>query len=441
MVNSRIGQTGVAGCTAWIAAVIERRSVRVARERLLLARARQGAPVAGPRQLLVDVSVIQRHDAGTGIQRVVRALLDQLLTEAPAGYIVRPVAATRKRSYCYVNEGGDHSIEPPTISMQRGDVFLGLDLAAHLIPMHRRQLAEWKANGAALHFMVYDLLPLQHPEWFSSKLIAAFRRWIKSVAILADQAICISRTVESDLRAALAHRYGFDLHALPTCVIPMGWDISSTRPSRGLPLDFQKLLSHAGKHGTALIVGTIEPRKGHAQILSAFERLWSDGQEYNLIVVGRPGWKTESLQAKLREHRLKGERLFWLEDASDDALLALYEACDGVIVASHAEGFGLPLLEALGRGKPVLARDLPVFRQHGFSGVEYFSTHDEEALPEAIANWLDRVSDSSAAPVASDDLPAWRDTATALVKSLRHGNENFNRHVCAMDAQSSEGIW
>ncbi|CBJ51873.1 glycosyltransferase family 4 protein [Ralstonia solanacearum] len=399
-----------------VPAFVERRRVPLARARLSQAcHADTAAP--GQKQLLVDISVIARHDARTGIQRVVRAVLGQLLASAPAGYAVRPVAASRRRPYRYAawEEAGVEADPTQDIAIRPGDIFLGLDLAAHIVPVHRHQLAGWKARGAALHFVIYDLLPLQHPEWFPARLVVAFRRWLRAVAVLADNAICISHVVESELIDLLEHRYGLPPGCVGTRVVPMGWDVASTQPSRGLPPDFDALLSRIRQHKTTLMVGTLEPRKGHAQILDAFEQLWHSGKDYNLVIVGRPGWKTDGLQARLRRHPQGGQHLFWLDNASDEALLALYDACDGVVNASYGEGFGLPMIEALGRGKSVLARDLPVFRHAVHSGVEYFSAQDPGELPRVIATWLEQTTTSTTQSVLAHRMPVWRDTVSALI--------------------------
>lgn len=370
------------------------------------------APAPGPRQLLVDVSVISGHDAGTGIQRIVRAIATQLLSSPPPGYLVRPVMATRKRAYRHVSwDTSELPVAGEDIRIHAGDVFLGLDLSAHIIPGHFRQLATWKRKGASLHFMVYDLLPLQYPHWFSGKLLSSFRRWIEAVATLADSAICISPSVEADLLQWLAENYHLASNAVPTLVIPMGWDITSTKPSVGLPEGFDTILARIKQHRTALIVGTLEPRKGHAQLLEAFEILWAADKACNLVIVGKPGWKTESLQKRLRQHPQLGTHLFWLDNASDEALLALYNACDGAVVASEAEGFGLPLVEALGHGKPVLARDLPVFRQLKAPGIHYFSAASSAALAPALAHWIDQLYETQASPPT---LPTWQDSVSRL---------------------------
>lgn len=403
-------RAGLIRLAAWAGMVLERGLVQRARARL---RGPSHPRPPGPRQLLVDVSRIHQHDAGTGIQRVVRALVGQLRAAPPPDCVIRTVAGTRRRPYCYVDgpPGADD-----TIHVRPGDLFLGLDLSAHVVPSQRRQLAGWKRQGVSLHFVVYDLLPIHRPDWFPPKLAAAIRRWVRSLAILADSAICISPVVRDDFTAWVTGRYGLRPEEIATAVIPMGYDIQASAPSRGLPEGFDALCAALAGRPTALMVGTLEPRKGHAQVVAGFDLLWSRGIDANLVIVGRPGWKTESLQARLRAHPERDRRLFWFDDASDEALARLYQACDGVIVASLGEGFGLPLIEALGHGKPVLARDLPVFRPHARPGLDFFHAVDAESLTERLVIWLGQLRRDEVSTVATDiSLPSWRESSSALV--------------------------
>lgn len=376
------------------------------------------------RQLLVDVSVIYQSDARTGIQRVVRSLLLQLLAAPPAGYRVCPVFATRRQPYSHAAPGfmanpaqpQPHTIEP--ILVQAGDLFLGLDLAAHLLPRHQSQLLGWKKNGVALHVMVYDLLPLQNPEWFNARTTRNFSRWIRWVAVYADSAICISEFVKVELAAWLGARFGLPAGSLPTSTIVLGADIEASAPSDGLPPNADFLLARLRNTPAVLMVGTLEPRKGYDQALAAFEHLWQQpGKAPLLVIVGRPGWKTDALQQALRAHPQVGKRLFWLEDASDEYLARLYAACSGVLVSSRAEGFGLPLIEAARYGKPVLARDIAVFRETTVAGVEYFSGDTPQALATSIEDWL-KNGPAVAQPMPNKRPPTWQLAAAQLSRAL-----------------------
>ncbi len=402
-------------------AAIERRMVADARR--AIQPVSDGVPGEGERTLWVDISVISRRDAGSGIQRVVRALLAELQEISIAGWRVQPVAATPRQPYRAV-AWEIPAVNPenhPKMEPQPGDVFLGLDLSAHIIPRHHAQFLAWKKRGLTVAFVVYDLLPLHYPEWFSAKLVRAFRRWTKSLAILADSVFCISQPVRDDFENLMASRYHLSAGAIPAHVFPMGGNINASQPSTGVPAGFAETLRVIASAQSALMVGTIEPRKGYGQILEAFERLWAQGSAHKLVIVGRPGWMTEALQGRISTSTHLNTRLFWFDNASDEALQALYSCCTGVILASHAEGYGLPLLEALAHGKPVLARDLPVFRQFATPLVSYFAaTSSVASIGEAIDQWLLSADAQSQFKQAFPliELPTWRGSLCSLLAQL-----------------------
>lgn len=381
------------------------------------------------RQLLVDVSVIHQSDARTGIQRVVRALLLQLLRAPPAGYRVCPIFATRQHGYRYANPNfltppaqAPGTAVPPVpadVQVECGDLFLGLDLAAHLLPRHRAQVLHWKRNGVKVHVVVYDLLPLQHPEWFNPKTTRNFHSWIKWLAVYADSAICISEAVKLQLLTWLNTQFDLPPTALPASTIVLGADIDASAPSGGLPADAQFVLERLRSTPSVLMVGTLEPRKGYDQALAAFEQLWQQGNTSLLVIVGRPGWKTEALQERLRRHPQAGQRLFWLEDVSDEYLAQLYVASSGVLVASRAEGFGLPLIEAARYSKHVFARDLPVFHEIGLPGVTFFKGESAACLAAAIPVWLQKIlQEKGTNQFQGQHVFTWRTAAMQLLSAL-----------------------
>lgn len=371
----------------------------------------------------VDISVICRNDAGTGIQRVVRALFSELQLAPPQGWVIRPIAATKRQPYYAVtwSPGRNHIEMQGEVDPQCGDIFLGLDLSAHIIPQHHQMLAQWKSKGVKFSFIIYDLLPLQYHQWFSAKLVRAFRRWARSVAILADNVFCISTSVEKDFTYLLQNRFGLKPIDIATYVIPLGADIKASKPTMGVPEEFSSLLQKISQNKIALMVGTIEPRKGHAQILDTFELMWTNGSDLNLVIVGRPGWMTQNLQQRISKSGYLNTHLFWFNDATDEVLDALYRKCTGVIIASYAEGFGLPLLEALGYGKPVLARNLEVFKQFKTPQVDFFdNSSDQASLAENIKQWIRNtpsISDKEDKNVEMK-LTTWRDSRDSLLNNL-----------------------
>jgi len=117
----------------------------------------------------------------------------------------------------------------------------------------------------------------------------------------------------------------------------------------------------------------------------------------NLVIVGKEGWKDfpEELRrtipeivSRLRHHPELGRRLFWLEGISDEYLELIYATCTCLIAASEGEGFGLPLIEAAQHKLPIIARDIPVFREVAGNHALYFSGKEPLDLARGIKEWL-----------------------------------------------------
>ncbi len=390
----------------------------------------------GRRQLLVDVSTIARSDAGTGIQRVVRALWLELKALEDEALMVTPIIGSRRCGYRVAPDdfmqhplGTDLNLLAPA-RIAKGDIFLGLDLAAHIIPYRARDLRRWQAHGVTLAFVVYDLLPALHPHWFSAKSRRNYLRWLTVVMRQADQVICIAEAVRRDLEGWIKTDLGTRARHPRMAVMRLSGDMTASNPSKGLPDNAEAVFAWAGAGPTILMVGTIEPRKGYDQALGAFERLWAadvDDSAPRLLIVGRPGWMTERLQQRIRQDAEHGRRLVWIDNASDEYLEGLYARCRGLLFASRAEGFGLPLLEAASHGKPALARDLPVFREFAPPSVTFFATEEPDELAAAIASWVADIGGSSVVPCPHGPI-GWQQTAGDLAAALGLSEDRKGRN-------------
>jgi len=388
-------------------------------------------PVVTQAQLLVDVSELYFRDARTGIQRVVRSILGQWLAAPPAGFRVCPVVAQAGLGYRYApgwapgQPGEGLGAQPdltalPPVQVQAGDVFVGLDLSAHLFPQVQAELRRFRMAGVRVHFVVYDIIPLLYPQYSTAELTQAFETWLEGLAQEADALWCISQAVAQDLQVWLtAHA---PAGALPQVgYFHLGADIENSVPTLGLPDEAQQLLATMRERPHFMMVGTLEPRKGYAQTLAAFELLWHEGVEVGLVVVGKEGWHTQELASRLRNHPEQGRHLFWLESASDAFLAQLYGAARCLLAASEAEGFGLPLIEAAQHRLPVLARDITVFREVAGPHAFYFSGTTPQALALALRSWL-MLAEAGGAP-ESKDMPwlTWRESARHLLENVLQG--------------------
>lgn len=351
-------------------------------------------PVAtGVQQLLIDITELVRRDAKSGIQRVVRSILSWLLKDPPHGYRVEPVYASAEgyryaREFCRTFlqlEPTSLSDEPVTV--RKEDVFIGLDLALEEIPLLARQLQGMRDLGARVYVVIYDLLPLVRNDCFPPHAEQLFRTWVTALCAVADGAIAISCAVADDLIRELDGLGIERVRPLQVGFFHLGGNLEESLPTRGITKAERSLIDRLSQTRSFLMVGTIEPRKGHSQSLDAFELLWSKGGQQRLVIVGKPGWMTDALIERIRNHPELGTRLVWFECASDEVLDTLYAKCSALLAASEGEGFGLPLIEAARHGLPILARDLPVFREVVGDYATYFRGNGACNLAEAVECW------------------------------------------------------
>ena len=390
------------------------------------------------RQLLVDVSATCRNDLKTGIQRVVRALVWELIQSPPVGYRVEPVYLTNEGEtwhYRYARDwtagacgfpGGWMSDEP--IEYSAGDILLIADFTSEFAVI-ADQAGVYKAlkwHGVGLHFFVYDLLPIQMPQHFPPGQFG-YTQWLYTLARLADGAICISQAVAEDLKAWVATSGPPRLRAMDIQWVHLGADLENSIPSYGVPENAGEILSKISASPSFLMVGTIEPRKGYLQTISAFEKLWQDGHDINLVIVGREGWSglpdnmrraVLRVVTRLRNNPELGKRLLWLEGISDEYLNKIYAASTCLIAASEGEGFGLPLIEAAQHNIPMIIRDIPIFKEVAGANAYYFNGFEPEQMSHAIEIWLE-LNREGKAP-ASCDMPwiTWKQSVQSLVEKL-----------------------
>jgi glycosyltransferase involved in cell wall biosynthesis/SAM-dependent methyltransferase len=403
-------------------------------------------PNGARRQLMVDVSELAQRDSGSGVQRVTRSILRALLESPPKGYVVEPVYSTLDDPvYRYARQftarfcGSPNNRNDEQIDYHPGDIFLGLDLQHFVVINHRDYLASLRRDGVKVVFVVYDLLPVLMPTVFESHVEPAHKQLLE-VVLSFDGAVCISRTVAEEL-ADWQRTCGLQrLRPFQIGWFHLGSDVENSAPTRGLSDDHVHVLGEIARRPTFLTVGTIEPRKGHAQLLDGFELLWTDGVDANLVIVGKQGWKVDTLVKRLRSHSENNKRLFWLKGISDEYLERVYTASSCLIAASEGEGFGLPLIEAAQHKLPIIARDLPVFREVAGEHALYFSGREPRPLATAIRQWLE-LNQRNQAP-QSQNMPrlTWKQSAEQLMRVALNGHAQPRHGDIHTDQYSPQDI-
>jgi glycosyltransferase involved in cell wall biosynthesis len=224
---------------------------------------------------------------------------------------------------------------------------------------------------------IYDAIPLAHPAWTNPRL-RSLKNWLlRTSAESADRVIAISHAAVSEL---------VDHYRIPReriRVVPLG---VHSRWFEKMDEKFvnEVLAKYRLEPGYILHVGTLQPRKNLEKLLAAYEALPQHVQAARqLVLVGKYGWGAEKLREKLELQRAMG-RIVWLDYVNEAELGALYQRAGLFAYPSLAEGFGLPVVEALACGLPVVANDLPVLRETADCYAEFADANDVSDLAAAI---------------------------------------------------------
>lgn len=385
--------------------------------------------------IYIDVTNLIIHDHGTGIQRVSRNLLREYTESPPKGFCVLPVYCDLldgnfKISQSYVkNNELIKKNDDPLLNTSVGDIFIGCDLNFNLA--NDNYIDVFRSTGAAVYIIVYDLLPLLLPmKYFSQKMSHDYSRWIKAISH-ATGLMCISKTVADELLNFLP-AIGDQKYHVPLNIdfFPMGVDFQEA--TAFISEDFiNRVKLQLGGRVSFLMVGTIEPRKGYMQALSAFDQLWREGVDVNLVIVGKKGWGMELFDQIANSHHEKDKRFFWFRNLNDAELKQVYQLTDCLIAASEGEGYGLPIIEAEFFKKPVIARDIPVFREVAGTYTRFFSNKlSVQSLVSAVQSFLvDKLHQHTGEYAEHKNvLSSWKDAANILWSKIQ-SKENYANYI------------
>jgi glycosyltransferase involved in cell wall biosynthesis len=275
-------------------------------------------------------------------------------------------------------------------------------------------------HGVPIHFIVYDLLAIRRPELFPPVMPGVVQRWLKDISECADGLVCISKAVADDLLEWLDEFQPRRLRPLSVGYFHLGADVNAAIEKAQIESSNEELLNSINSQPTVLMVGTVEPRKGHSLALAAMEQLWDRGQNLNLVVIGQQGWNIDSLANKFLEHPELGRRFFWFSHASDESLLSFYRSSTVLLAASQGEGFGLPLVEAALNGLPVIARDIPVFREVVGANAFYFPADcSADMLAQRVEDWFILHEKGLAPRPERFDWLTWEQSAQMLTEAVK----------------------
>ncbi len=340
----------------------------------------------------IDVTVLQ-DPARTGIARVTTRLAREL------GYglvVMRGGVLTHDDAFAH-EIGPNPGAPSPDGSLPGQPLAFGPDVVVlntaiqldATYPQWQEQVRRLRRAGGRFVQVVHDLLPVTLPDFFDYGMRHRFPDWLDFITGNSDLILTDSAATRSDL-----------LRWRPDCAVAVrAWPLGSD------PLPPPQHRDTGKGSRRLLTVGTVEPRKAIDTVVRAAETLRADGRPVDLTVVGHRGWADEGFTRHLE--RLRAEPWFdWIEDADDQRLADEYARADLLVAASRGEGYGLPIAEARAAGLPVVARDIPVFRELLGPDGRYFREDTELAavIDRALAAGGSTPRDAAAAV-------SWREAA------------------------------
>lgn len=351
----------------------------------------------------VDVTHTASHDLHTGIQRVVRETVSRWLDDhrpvlygwdyearaplpLPAGEV-----AHFQRWRSHVHAADQVVIREPVAEVDEilvpwRSVVVLPELVAE--PMRTDGYRALVKAGIATHLSMvgYDLIPITISETVTPGMSANFANYLSAVKY-ADRVSCISLSSAREFEGFCGMLSAQGLkgphivgHPLPS-ESPDVQDEALAAARELLALDSQPLV---------LVVGSHEPRKNHATVLLAAERLWRSGRTFHLVFIGGSGWSSQGFDDLVVELAERGRPVQVLKRADEDTLWAAYRLARFTVFPSLAEGFGLPVAESLSSGTPAITSDFGSLAEIAeVGGCLTVDPRDPEAVEAAMRDLLD----------------------------------------------------
>jgi glycosyltransferase involved in cell wall biosynthesis len=299
------------------------------------------------------------------------------------------------------------------------DIFWTAGLLSHFV--RPRPLHDLKSRtGLRVSCVLYDIIRVLYPEYNTKTLGADLHDInVADMLKLSEYPYAISDWSRSTIAAFPAER-GID-HP-PIALQAMGVDMPSGSLSEKTRAALHDLL---GDRPFALCVGSVEPRKNTEMLLQAWEAMAATTPDVpTLVIVGRPSFGYDDLVKRIKAHPMFGTKVLWLSGCSDAALEHLYGAARVVLCPSFAEGWGLPVIEALAHGRPVVASNVTAHPEAAEDAAILLPPDAPEAWARAIRGIFAQPP-TAAAPYRR---PTWDQAGAALCDSLKQHLHDATGH-------------
>jgi len=253
--------------------------------------------------------------------------------------------------------------------------------------------------------VVHDLSFVDVPEYVSTANASFLKKFVPRSIKRASLVVTISEFSKQRIIEAYSP-------SAPVVVIPVPPEIK-------LSNDNSVLKKYKIPKQYLLFVGTIEPRKNLKTLLDAYENIYKK-TGVSLVLVGGKGWKDDALLNQIKSLQDKNFPVISTGYVSDEDKFALFKNATIYIQPSHYEGFGMPILEAMALGTPVVCSDIPVFHETAENSAVYFDQTSSSELASKVTELLNNPGKlenlKKMAIQRSSKYPTWNEVAAQIRK-------------------------
>ena len=361
-------------------------------------------------KIAIDISCLLNTTFMSGIQRVV---VETTLGLIEKGHDIVLLKYKHESDKFYVIDTGwfvakykneekikKYSLNDEFTAFNSNLIFFDIDSTWSLDNKKRSVLFPWlKERGVKIVSYIYDIIPLDFPEYADQKLMYDFAIYV--MAILQNADIVLTET-ESGVKSIKKLCKVLNIEVPQIHSTWLGVDGINTSSRGEIRDDVSKVI----KKKYILMVGTIEPRKNHRLVLDAFDkRLFDEG--YDLVFAGREGWNISEFLQRIRKHPLLGNRFFYFEGLDDNNINELYNNAYILAFPSYAEGFGLPIIEAFQHGLPVIGADVDVTKEVAGEYGVYFAQDDSDDFIEKVLLFANEKYEEYKKKLSGYEMPTW----------------------------------
>ncbi len=377
------------------------------------------------RKIYIDVTNVVSVKFLTGIQRVVRNIVINMLKAIPERVILLRYNSIESKYYIidntsfakkYMNNMDFELEEIEGIGIDditSNDIFFDMDSVWNSKLRRNVLYSKLKNNGVIVVTYIYDIIPIMYPQFCHMNTVVHFMEYISAVIKYSDYIITSTQYILDKVNELAAD---INMPQKQGGVSWLGSDFVNDNYEE--KVDFNVIEKLKNKKFT-VCVGTIEPRKNHKFLIKAFENnLFKE--DICLVFAGRFGWNVDDVKEMIENSPYNNKQLFHFEGLNDASIAYLYENAIAMTYATYDEGFGLPIIESYQHRTPVIATDCQVLREVGGDYADYFELNNENEFVELVNKYVNDKEYVNRKRKSLDSYKffSWEDASNKIIKLL-----------------------